>query len=117
MQRGTAHSTLGLIDLLYYTALVNQYDPALLTEAIMYLSTYLTVFHPKAAVFPNKNVFFICLFCIEFFVKKTSEIFYLFTDLTGMSSCFKEIRKKSALFSSKELHMPVRSVNLLGTLE
>ena len=41
LQRRTAHSTLGLIDILYFRALVNQYDPALLTEAIMHLPAYL----------------------------------------------------------------------------
>ena len=37
LQSSTARSTLGLIDLLYFkpTTLVNQYDPALLTEALI----------------------------------------------------------------------------------
>ena len=67
LQRGTAYSTLVLIGLLYYTALVNQYDPAMLTGAIMHLPTYLATLLPfilnlpllkfAAAVFPKNFVF------------------------------------------------------------
>ena len=67
LQRGTAYSTLVLIDLLYYTALVNQYDPAMLTGAIVHLPTNLaTLLHfilnlpplkIAASVFPKNFVF------------------------------------------------------------
>ena len=67
LPRGMAHSTLVLIDLLYYTALVNQYDPAMLTGAIMHLPTNRATSPPSilnlpllkiaAAVFPKNFVF------------------------------------------------------------
>ena len=94
-RRGTAHSTLALIDLLYYTALVNQYDPAMLTGAIMHLPTNLAtllsfilnlpLLKIAAAVFP-KILFFICLFCREFFKKKRVQFFPHFFKATTYAS-------------------------------